>query len=203
MQHITFDLSALHEHGSAFFDYLKLRKRFFVDTLNWDIPHNEKYEMDQYDNPTAWYSLVLRDGEVIGGTRVMPTTSNWGKHTYMLRDALRGQLESIPRSAMPADIESPYVWEMTRLVIAPELRTAKERAECLSLMGQGLYDIAAQEGAAEYMGISSVALVRVLRQLGFPLERLGEPYYDADDGRRYAVLRMPVVLPGQRLIAAE
>lgn len=203
MHNITFDLSRLHEHGSAYFDYLKLRKRFFVDTLKWDIPHNDKYEMDQYDNPTAWYSLVLRDGEVIGGTRVMPTTSNWGKHTYMLRDALRGQLESIPKSAMPADIVSPYVWEMTRLVISPDLRTAKERGECLSLMGQGLYDIAAQEGAAEYMGISSVALVRVLRQLGFPLERLGEPYHDSEDGRRYAVLRMPVVLPGQELIAAE
>lgn len=203
MHNITFDLSRLHEHGSAYFDYLRLRKRFFVDILNWDIPHNENYEMDQYDNPTAWYSLVLRDGEVIGGTRVMPTTSHWGKHTYMLRDAMRGQLHSIPQDAMPADIASPYVWEMTRLVIAPELRTAAERAECLSLMGQGLYDIAAQEGAAEYMGISSIALVRVLRQLGFPLERQGEAYYDKADGRRYAVLRMPVVLPGQELIAAE
>ncbi|MCG6903883.1 MAG: autoinducer synthase [Rhodobacter sp.] len=203
MHNVTFDLSRLHEHGSAYFDYLKLRKEFFVDVLKWDIPHNDKYEMDQYDNPTAWYSLVLRDGKVIGGTRVMPTTSHWGKHTYMLRDAMHGRLENIPNTAMPADINSPYVWEMTRLVISPELRTAKERAECLSLMGQGLYDIAASEGCVEYMGISSIALVRVLRQLGFPLERLGEPYYDKEDGRRYAVLRMPVLLPGQELIAAE
>ncbi|MCP3969118.1 MAG: GNAT family N-acetyltransferase [Rhodobacteraceae bacterium] len=203
MHNITFDLSTLHEHGTAFFDYLKLRKRFFVDILKWDIPHNEKYEMDQYDNPTAWYSLVIRDGEVIGGTRVMPTTSHWGEHTYMLRDARRGNLRSIPQTAMEADIVSPLVWEMTRLVVAPELRTAAERSECLSLMGQGLYDIAAGENVAEYMGISSVALVRVLRQLGFPLERLGEPYYDPADQRRYAVLRMPVLLPGRRLIAAE
>lgn len=204
MRYITFDLSRLHEHGSAFFDFLKLRKRFFVDILGWDIPHNDHYEMDQYDNPNAWYSLCLSDdGEVIGGTRVMPTTVTWGKHTYMLRDALKGTLDSIPGSAMPADICSPYVWEMTRLVIAPELRTAAARGRCLQLVGQGLYDIAAEHGCAEYMGISSVALVRVLRQLGFPLDRLGEPYYDPDDGRRYAVLRMPVVQPGQELIAAE
>ncbi len=203
MQNITFDLSRLHEHGPAYFDYLKLRKRFFVDVLNWDIPHNDLYEMDQYDNPTAWYSLVLRNGEVIGGTRVMPTTSTWGKHTYMLRDARNGRLESIPETAMPSDIVSPYVWEMTRLVIAPELRTAQERGECLSLMGQGLYDIAQSQGVSEYMGISSVALVRVLRQLGFPLERMGDAYYDPADSRRYAVLRMPVVLPRQELIAAE
>lgn len=28
MKNITFDLSRLHLHGSAFFDYLGLRKRF-------------------------------------------------------------------------------------------------------------------------------------------------------------------------------
>ena len=203
MRNITFDLSRLHEHGSAYFDYLKLRKRFFVDMLKWDIPHNDKYEMDQYDNPTAWYSLVLHDGDVIGGVRVMPTTSTWGQHSYMLRDARRGHLGGIPQNAMPADIASPYVWEITRLVISPDLRTARERNLCLSLMGQGLYDIAESEGAAEYMGLSSVALVRAMRQLGFPVEKLGETYQDNDDGRRYAVLRMPVILPGQELIAAE
>lgn len=203
MKNITFDLSRLHEHGSAFFDYLKLRKQFFVDAMKWDIPHNENYEMDQYDNPTAWYSLVIRDGQCIGGTRVMPTTSRWGKHSYMLRDARHGVVESIPADAMPGEVHSPYVWEMTRLVISSDLKTAKERAECLSLMGQGLYDIAESQGAMEYMGISAVALIRVLRQLGFPLERMGEPYYDAADDRRYTVMRMPVHLPGQELIAAE
>lgn len=203
MHNVTFNLSDLHRFGSAFFDYLKLRKEFFVDVLNWDIPHDEHYEMDQYDNPTAWYSLVIRNGQVIGGTRVMPTTSTWGKHSYMLRDAQRGKLENIPRSAMPHDVVTPYVWEMTRLVISPTLRTAKERGDCLSLMGQGLYDIAESQTVGEYMGVSSVALVRVLRQLGFPLERMGDPYYDHDDGRKYAVLRMPVYLPNQELIAAE
>lgn len=203
MQTITFDLSSLHLHGAAYFDYLALRKRFFVDTLKWDIPHNDRYEMDQYDNPTAWYSLCVRDGEVLGGTRVMPTTSRWGKHSYMLRDAQQGVLDSIPPQAMPSDIVSPFVWEMTRLVISPDLRTQQERSSCLQAIGAGLYDIAAQHGISEYMGISAVALIRVLRQLGFPLERAGEPYHDPADRRNYTVMRMPVLLPGQQLMAAE
>ncbi len=203
MHHITFDLSNLHQHGSAYFDYLALRKRFFVDIMKWDIPHDDRYEMDQYDNPTAWYSLCLRDGEVIGGTRVMPTTSRWGQHSYMLRDAREGVLHSIPQEAMASDINSPLVWEMTRLVISPDLRTQQERAECLQAVGQGLYDIAEAQGVAEYMGISAVALIRVLRQLGFPLERAGQPYHDPADHRNYTVMRMPVMLPGQQLMAAE
>ncbi|WP_172293999.1 acyl-homoserine-lactone synthase [Pseudoruegeria sp. HB172150] len=203
MQNISFDLSSLHQHGSAYFDYLRLRKRFFVDVLHWDIPHNDEYEMDQYDNPTAWYSLCLRDGEVIGGTRVMPTTSRWGKHSYMLRDAQKGVLDSIPPSAMRSDVVSPTVWEMTRLVISPDLRTQEDRAQCLQVIGDGLYQIAEAQGVSEYMGISAVGLIRVLRQLGFPLERMGEPYHDPADKRNYTVMRMPVLVPGQQLLAAE
>ena len=60
MEQITFNLAQLHLHGTAFFDFLALRKRFFVDELGWDIPHDDSVEMDQYDNPQAYYSVVLR-----------------------------------------------------------------------------------------------------------------------------------------------
>ena len=106
MHNVTFDLSRLHQHGPAFYDYLRLRKHFFVDTLGWDIPHNDDVEMDQYDNPNAFYSLVLRNGEVIGGARTMPTTSKWGSHSYMLKDALDGKLNDIPPDIVPENIVS-------------------------------------------------------------------------------------------------
>ena len=60
MEIITFNLLDQHLHGYAFHEYLKLRKTFFVDELGWDIPHNDDVEMDQYDNPCAHYSLVLK-----------------------------------------------------------------------------------------------------------------------------------------------
>ncbi len=31
MENITFNLTELHKHGSAFFEFLALRKQFFVD----------------------------------------------------------------------------------------------------------------------------------------------------------------------------
>jgi N-acyl-L-homoserine lactone synthetase len=83
------------------FRILALRKRFFVDQLGWDIPHDDQVEMDQYDNPKAYYSLVLRDGKVIGGMRAMATTAQWGAHTYMLRDAVDGKLIGIPADIIP------------------------------------------------------------------------------------------------------
>ncbi|MEY1555134.1 acyl-homoserine-lactone synthase [Yoonia sp. R2331] len=192
MENITFNLAQMHIHGSAFFDFLALRKRFFVDTLGWDIPHDDDVEMDQYDNPRAWYSLVLKNGEVVGGARAMATTTTWGSHSYMLRDALKGKLIDIPPSVMQADVCTPDVWECTRLVMSDDVNTHAARSTCLSLIVQGLIDVAADEGANRLMSLSPLALMRALRQLGFGAERIGDPYLNEGDGRRYAVLAMPV-----------
>ena len=191
MENITFNLSELHLYGTAFFDYLALRKRFFVDTLNWNIPHDDKVEMDQYDNPLAYYSLVLRDGEVIGGARAMPTTSSWGNHTYMLRDAVAGKLADIPEEVLDSEIETPQVWECTRLVISDCVVGHAERSRCLQLIVEGLVRVAREQGGSELMSLSPVALMRALRQLGYQADRVGEPYENPGDGRRYAVLKMP------------
>ena len=191
MENITFNLAQMHLHGPAFFDFLGLRKRFFVDTLGWNIPHDDSVEMDQYDNPKAWYSLVVDDGEVVGGARAMATTTTWGPHSYMLRDALQGKLIDIPPSVMAADVASHEIWECTRLVISDDVTTQSARSTCLSLIVQGLIDVAAEQGANRLISLSPLALMRALRQLGFAAERIGEPYLNEGDGRRYAVLSMP------------
>lgn len=191
MEQITFNLAQLHTHGTAFYDFLKLRKTFFVDELGWDIPHDDDVEMDQYDNPTAHYSLVLRDGVVIGGARAMATTAKWGTHSYMLRDALKGKLIDIPPSVMKANVQTEDMWECTRLVMSNDVDTHADRSMCLGLIVQGLVEVAAENGAEKLMSLSPLALMRALRQLGFAAERIGEPYLNKGDGRRYAVLAMP------------
>lgn len=191
MENITFDLSDLHQYGTSFYDYLKLRKHFFVDTLGWDIPHNATVEMDQYDNPLAHYSLVLRDGRVVGGARAMPTTASWGQYTYMLRDAVAGKLIDIPARVMEEEIHTPRVWECTRLCISDAVNNHADRSECLSLVVEGLADVARRHGASELMSLSPLSLMRALRQLGWQAGRIGEPYDNPGDGRRYAVLSMP------------
>jgi N-acyl-L-homoserine lactone synthetase len=205
MNIITFAFLDQHRHGTAFHQYLSLRKSFFVDALNWEIPHNEDVEMDQYDNPCAHYSLVMRQGKVIGGSRAMPTTAAWGEHTYMLRDALRGRLGQIPAGVMPQDMETKEVWECTRLVISNDVKCQSERSDCLAMIFEGLVEIANRHGGMELVGLTRPPLVRALRQLGFAASRLGEPYRNESDGRSYAVLHMPAMsaLPAAQLMAAE
>jgi acyl homoserine lactone synthase len=202
MHNITFDFLGQHRHGSAFHEYLRLRKAFFVDALGWDIPHNDDVEMDQYDNPCAHYSLVIRRGQVVGGARAMATSATWGRYTYMLRDALLGRLDQIPSEVMPSDIASDEVWEGSRLVISDALVCQSERTQCLSLIFGGMVDIANRNGGMELVGLTRPPLVRALRQLGFAASQLGEPYVSESDGRRYAVLRMPA-MQSSYLMAAE
>jgi acyl homoserine lactone synthase len=193
MQNIVFNMAQMHRHGSAFYDFLRLRKSYFVDRLHWDIPHDDDVEMDQYDNPQAWYSLVRTDdGVIVGGARALATTARWGEHGYMLGDAAKGKLEGIPASVLDGVATEPRVWESTRIVVSDELTTQAERSLCLSLIMEGVVEVAARHGATEIVGLSLPPLVRALRSLGFPAERRGAPWVCTDDGRTYAVLAMPV-----------
>lgn len=200
MRYVTFDFLGQHRHGTAFLQYLRLRKRQFVDILGWDIPHNDSVEMDQYDNPCAYYALLLRGPTVVGGARVMPTTASWGQHCYMLRDAFEGRIQ-IPPSVVSEQIVTDDVWEITRLVVSDDVDTHRERSACLSLILVAAMELAREHGGQELISLSPVPLARTLNQLGFPARRVGEPYRDAD-GRRYAMLRMPAFAPASS-IAAE
>ena len=203
MENLRFDFSDLHTHGRAFYEFLALRKQVFVDELKWDVPHNDTVEMDQYDTPMAHYSIVMHEGRVIGGARAMATTATWGEHTYMLRDAFSGKLKHIPPHIMSVDIASPKVWECTRLVIASNIATQAERAECMTLIVDGLVDTVSRHGAEEMICLSSLHLMRALRQLGYKVDRLGATYQNAEDGRTYGVLRMPAEYSNLRKTALQ
>ena len=83
-----------------------------------------------------------------------------------------------------------------------DTRSAAERSRCLTLIVDGLVQIAQRGGGAELMSLSPIALVRALRQLGYPAKRVSEAHVNTGDGRRYAVLSMPAKrLPG--MIAKE
>ena len=202
MQSLILNLSTAHRYGPTFYDFLKLRKTHFVDALNWDIPHDDKVEMDQYDTPQAWYSCVTHNGKLIGGARIMPTSAQWGPHGYMLGDACKGLLPGIPQTALPYEIATPRVWECTRLVVCASVRDIAMRSHCLEMICNGLVEVALQHDAEELITLTRVSLMRTLRGLGFDVVKKGIPYRSPADGNLYAVLSMPAAF-NHRAIAAE
>ncbi|PRY24898.1 acyl homoserine lactone synthase [Aliiruegeria haliotis] len=197
MQNICFDMASMHEHGDAFYGFLRLRKKLFVDTLNWDIPHNDVVEMDQYDNPLAHFSLVVQDGEVVGGARTMPVDANWGHHTSMFKDASMGLLDGIPADLIDGPFEPSVSWECTRLAISDKISGAEDRTRCLDLIVDGLAKIATANGATTLVSLSPPALLRALRKLGHNVLQIGRVYRCENDGRSYALLSMPALTSSQ------
>src|SRR5690606_24724789 len=70
---------------------------------------------DQYDTPASRWLVVHDYGQVLGGLRLTPTTARCGIYSYMIRDAQRGLLDSIPFDLLdfPAPVD-PHIWEVTR-----------------------------------------------------------------------------------------
>ncbi|MGR3467592.1 MAG: acyl-homoserine-lactone synthase [Shimia sp.] len=204
MENIVFNLASAHRYGTAFWDYLRLRKTYFVDALQWNVPHDDEVEMDQYDTPQAWYSLVRQNGRVVGGARIAPTTAQWGDAGYMLGDAWLGKLPGIPREAMPEFIHSSSVWEGTRLVIDDSLTDMPSRALAFEMIVNGTVGVAASRGCTQMITLTRLSLLRTFRSLGFEAARLGETYTSPEDGAKYAVLTMPAVASTRSLaVAAE
>jgi acyl homoserine lactone synthase len=198
---MTFDMSDMHLHGSAFYDFLKLRKRFFVDGLGWDIPTDGIVEMDQYDTPRAHYSLVEQDGRIIAGARCQPTDAAWGKHNCMMKDAALGLLEGIPADLFDPAMCSPERWEGTRLVVADDIASTRERLQCLALVIDGLMRIIGSRGGSSLITLSPPPLQRTVKMVGADAHRISRAYVCDSDGREYAVFETRVARAPERLEA--
>lgn len=193
MHFVTFNFTDYQKFGSTFYDYLGLRKTYFVDELKWDLWHDDHVELDQYDNPTAHYSVVIQNGKVIGGARTAPTTAKWGDATYMLKDVALGKIPQIPKTIYPEPFETNQIWECTRLVVSNELSSMRDKMTCLSMIVDGLVQETEPLGAEQLLCLSAPKFPRMFRSFGFDCKQISETYTCSEDGRKYAVLMMPTV----------
>lgn len=115
----TLSFQNMHQHGDLFVNLLRARRTSFIVKNNWRLPEAEGMEFDQYDTPASRWIAVHENGEVLAGVRLTPTTARVGMYTYMIRDAQRGMLESIPSDLM--DFEAPVdpkIWEASRIFVS-------------------------------------------------------------------------------------
>jgi len=116
MHSTTLSFANMHNHGELFANILRARRESFIVKNNWNLPETMGMEYDQYDTPVSrWLAVHDDTGRVLAGVRLTPTTARCGIYSYMIRDAQRGLLESIPDDLLygEAPVE-PSTWEVTR-----------------------------------------------------------------------------------------
>jgi N-acyl-L-homoserine lactone synthetase len=130
-------------------------------------------EFDQYDTAQSRWVCVHDGDRVLAGVRLTPTTARCGVYSYMVRDAQRGLLESIPANLLDATAPiAPHVWDANRLFVADGVETAIRREVQLSLMGH-MVRSARELGATTLIGLLPIAIPRLGRRLGIDMVPAG------------------------------
>ena len=153
MKATTLSFSNMNSHGELFPNLMRARRESFIIQNKWDLPEADGMEFDQYDTPASRWIAVHEYGEVLAGVRLTPTTARCGVYSYMIADAQKGMLESIPSDLLY--VQAPvheHIWESSRVFVSNEVPAKLRMRVQASLMGE-LVKAAQALGAEQLFGI--------------------------------------------------
>lgn len=139
------------------------RKRVFVDTLRWQLPHDGSQEQDQFDADGAVY-LAARDRS--------------GSHRVSVR-LLDTEGPHIVGSLFPFLCEGPLprgpaVREITRYIASPRAR-ASDRLVARNMMARALVEYAHLHAVTTYTAVCDMSFLSQILAAGWRCDPLGLP----------------------------
>lgn len=180
MQTTTLSFQNLHAHGELFANLLRARRESFIIQNRWDLPEADGMEFDQYDTPASRWIAVHEFGEVLAGIRLTPTTARVGMYSYMIRDAQKGLLPSIPSNLLyfEAPVAS-HIWESSRVFVSRNVPSNLRLRVQSDLMAE-MITAARTLGATQILGLVPAVWSRWIKRLGLNAEEAG-PRLRMDD----------------------
>jgi acyl homoserine lactone synthase len=173
MKTTTLSFENMHVHGELFANLLRARRQSFIVQRKWDLPEADGMEYDQYDTPASRWIAVHEFGEVLAGIRLTPTTARCGIYSYMIRDAQRGLLDSIPSDLLY--FEAPvaqHIWESSRVFVSTNVPAKMRMRVQANLMGE-MVSAARTLGATQVLGLVPGVWARWIGRLGLDAEPAG------------------------------
>ena len=166
MEVTTLSYTNLHNYGELFANMFRARHRTFIVQNKWDLPEADGMEFDQYDTPASRWVAVHKNGEVMAGVRLTPTTHHCGIYSYMIRDAQLGLLDSIPSNLLfdqaPVD---EHIWESSRVFVSDQVQ-AKMRLRVQMQLIHQMVVTARELGATSVLGLIPENSPRLARRVG-------------------------------------
>ncbi len=169
----TLSFTNLHTHGDLFANLLRARRETFIVQNKWDLPEADGMEYDQYDTPASRWIAVHEFGEVLAGIRLTPTTARCGIYSYMIRDAQRGLLDSIPSDLLDFEAPvAPHIWESSRVFVSKNVPSNMRMRVQADLM-QEMINASRTFGATQVLGLVPAVWSRWIGRLGLDAEPAG------------------------------
>ncbi len=147
------------------------RRRVFVETLRWPLPHSGTLELDQYDGQDVPYLLAKDDlhGRLRASVRLLRT------------DRPHPLLDLFPHLCDGGVPQGPHVWEISRFCINPAVTARRERLAllwqiiCACLETALLFDI------ERLTLLANRALRPLALECGWDARALGKTQADRND----------------------
>jgi N-acyl-L-homoserine lactone synthetase len=187
MQTTTLSFQNMHVHGTLFTNVLKARHESFVVQRKWDLPTVDGMEFDQYDTPQSRWIAVHQFDRILAGIRMTPTTARCGIYSYMIRDAQRGLLDTIPSDLLYREAPvASHVWEASRVFVAHDVPASLRTGVQAALMSE-MVRTARENGASQLLGLCPRVWMRWMRRLGYSTEHVG-PCLDIGGAENQAIM---------------
>jgi len=186
MQTTTLSFENMHNHGELFTNMLRARHETFIQQNKWDLPEVDGMEFDQYDTPASRWIAVHDFGDVLAGVRLTPTTHRCGIYSYMIRDAQKGLLDSIPSNLLYEEAPvASHIWESSRIFVSHRVPARLRFRVQLNLINE--MTVSARElGASAILGLIPENGPRWGRRVGLDIDAIG-PVLDIEGTRNRCI----------------
>ncbi len=170
----TLSFANLHNHGELFANMLRARRELFIVHNKWNLPEAMGMEYDQYDTPASrWVVVHDAEGKVLAGNRLTPTTTRCGIYSYMIRDAQRGLLDTIPAHLLYDEAPvADHVWESSRLFVSHDVPSSIRRrvhAQLIAQLGESVRAL----GATHCVTLLAATWPRWADRVGVKMKAMG------------------------------
>ncbi len=142
------------------------RHRIYVEQRGWkEIARPDCREIDQFDTRDAVYLIAVDDsGGFTGSVRLNPSSKPTLLSEVFPHLILRGEL-----------LNSPKVWDWTRLFVIPDKRRADARNPVLEDLFIGSMEWAVGEELEAIVGLAEIFWLPKLLKMGWVVDPLGLP----------------------------
>jgi acyl-homoserine lactone synthase len=164
MIHVV-DAGNIHLHAAEMEQVYRLRYDIFVKAKGWsDLEKPDGREIDQFDDEHAVHLLAMREGELVGYSRLLPTT-----RPYLLSTVLPELCDG------PAP-SSPQTWEWGRICVSDTVRISGRRLNPVALaLTTGIVEWGLPRGVNRFISQNPTSWLLRLIQLHFRVYPLGLP----------------------------
>jgi acyl-homoserine lactone synthase len=154
-----------HRYQRELLSYHEWRHLIYVEERGWtDLRRPDGLDIDQFDTSEAVHLIAIKDGEVVGGSRMISMA-----HPTLLSEVFP---ELVERGEVPRD---PDAIDWTRMFVVPAHRTGRSPNSVAGALFCAVMEYCLGVGATRVGGVMETFWLPRWQQFGWTTRPLGLP----------------------------